>query len=366
MPSIGIDATFVRPGLVGGAEQMLEGVTEGLAAALGPDDRLLVFGDVRHAVSRAEPVAYETGRNRFLSSWQIRRRFGPGLDAMLFPNYFTPPARNGPRVVTVMHDLQYRHHPRNFSRRKRAWLRLAHETTLRFADVVVAVSEFVRRDLLSAYGSRHERKVRVIHNPIAWHRLPAPESRQGNATRCILTVSAQYPHKNLATLLQAFARLRARPSYEDVELIVAGQWSARLIGIARRPDLQTLAARLGLGAAVRFTGYVADAELAALYARASAFAFPSVFEGFGMPAVEALGVGLPVLTTRCAALPETTAGLATYVDDPLDAAEMADKLAAILDAPERFRPAETAVSELRERYSVQRIGRAYYDALVAG
>jgi glycosyltransferase involved in cell wall biosynthesis len=377
--AIGVDATFVRHGRGGGAQQMLENLLEGLRGARENDDRLIVFGWGTNRSSMADGGTWIDASgpgNRFAASWRIMRRYERQLDAILFPNYFTPPRtrRRSPRVVTVIHDLQYLYFPETFSRRKRAWLRGAHAITMRVADVVVTISEHVRQDVLSRYGARWEEKVVAIPNPISWDRLERGETtgvRQrvvGGATghRYVLSVSAQYPHKNLETLLRAFAILRGRTGYDDVTLVVAGQWGNRLIGIARWVDLRRVASELGLGDAVRFTGYVADGDLGELYQGATVFVLPSLFEGFGMPAAEALGFGLPVLTTRRTALPETTLGLAEYLDDPLDADAMATRIAEIVDHPDRFRPTADAVGRVRAAYATERIGRLYRDVLAGG
>ncbi|MFY9588077.1 MAG: glycosyltransferase family 1 protein, partial [Actinomycetota bacterium] len=236
---------------------------------------------------------------------------------------------------------------------------------LRVADVVVAPSEYVRRDILATYGSRWGRTVAAIPNPVSWRRFEGTEVglKDLPGRRYVLSVSAQYAHKNLSTLLRAFAHLRGRTEGKGVTLVLAGQWSDRLIGIARRVDLREEVRGLGIEGAVRMTGYVSDAEIGALYRGASAFVFPSLYEGFGLPAVEALGFGLPVLTTRRTAIPETTLGLATYLDDPLDPVTMADALASMLAAPERFRPGPADVARIRETYAPARVGRLYLDAL---
>jgi glycosyltransferase involved in cell wall biosynthesis len=116
---------------------------------------------------------------------------------------------------------------------------------------------------------------------------------------------------------------------------------------------------------VHMTGYVDDAQLGTWYRGASVFAFPSLFEGFGMPAVEALGLGLPVLTTRCTALPETTLGLAAYVDNPTDSREWADRLGHMLRDPVAYTPNQRAVRAVRERYDTVHVARAYVDACAA-
>jgi glycosyltransferase involved in cell wall biosynthesis len=373
MPSIAIDASFIRPGAVGGAQQMLENLLEALCLAATPDDMLVVAGypsrTLRRARERVSWLAPPTGRNRFVQSWRFAAGNDSQYDALLFPNYFTPPlGRRKSRVVTVIHDLQYRSFPATFSRVKRLWLRASHLHTLRRADVVVTISKHVRDEIVSLYGNWCAKKVIAIPNPISWQRFEGTDDGGASplvpSSRYVLAVSAQYVHKNLATLIDAFAILRRRRAYSDVVLVLVGQWSNKLVGIAHAVDLVSQVARLGLQDAVRFTGFIEDNAVGVLYQKASMFVFPSLFEGFGMPAVEALGFGLPVLTTRRTAIPETTLGLATYLDKPLDAAEMADAIAAILDNPQRFRPAASDVTRVRETYALERIGRLYRDALV--
>jgi glycosyltransferase involved in cell wall biosynthesis len=286
-------------------------------------------------------------------------------EAILFPNYFTPPIippRFG-RVVTVIHDFQYRHFPQYTRRRKRLWLRLAHDLTFRRADVVVVLSDFVRQDVIRHYGGRALEKLVVIPNPISWEHLEDGRAQEAGRRPYILTVASHYPHKNLETLLRAFSILRSR--VPDVDLVIAGQRRSELVGqMAGGPDLEELASSLGLSDQVRFTGHVGDAELADLYRNAALFAFPSLFEGFGMPPVEALGLGVPTLTTRCASLPEVTLEGAHYVDRPQDAEEWAERIQAILEHRSDFEVPPATVAAIRERYAPERIGKLYAEALL--
>ena len=368
---IGISASFLKPGLVGGAEHMLRNLVRGLAQAANPEDRLLLLGGPAWPqVNGSAPVQWIDGgakRNHFVEAWSYVRRYLPQLDAVLLPNYFTPPVRaRRARIVTVIHDLKYLHLPDTVSPQKRLWLRAAHALTMHLADAVVVISHFVREDLLRAYGVRWEKKVHVIPNPISWDRFaegqPGSDFRVPQG-RYVLSVAAQYQHKNLETLLRAFALLQKRSAYEDVSLVLAGQLSTNLVGIAQRPDVRGLITTLGLERRVRVTGYISDWELGMHYRNAAAFVFPSLFEGCGMPPVEALGFGLPVITTRCAALPESTQGLAYYVDDPLDEHELAEALATVLDDPKGRMPSPAAVHQLRAFHAVEAIGAQYYALL---
>jgi glycosyltransferase involved in cell wall biosynthesis len=285
-------------------------------------------------------------------------------EAVLFTNYFTAPfprTKRRPRFVTVIHDLQYLHLPANFSRRKRAWLRAAHESTLRLADRTVTISDHVRGDVLHRYGHRWAGRTVAIHNPISWTRFDTddgmPEGLGGGPV--VLAVAAQYPHKNLGTLVAAFTEMRRRGRHLDAKLVLAGQLGAGLSGVAWTDSLDGPIERGGLRDVVLETGYVDDRRLGALYRRASVFAFPSLFEGFAMPPIEAMGFGLPVLTSRRASIPEVTLGLATYVEDPLNPVEVADRLIEMLDDPAKWRPTPATVDRIRQAYDPVRIAERY-------
>lgn len=366
-----IDGTFVLPGRVGGAEHMLRNLLAGFAATPAGEG-MFVYGDDHLRMGLDLPrERFEAvpGRNRFVKSVRAYARSAARHEAILFPNYFTPPRgpRSRVRVVTTLHDLLYRHHPGALSRRKRAWQRVAHELTLRAADRVVTISEFTRRDVLRAYGARWADRVVTIPNPVSWGRFEAaaPDAEDVAALRelrqrhdpIVLTLAAHYEHKNLATLLRAFEALRARPGFDRAALVLIGQLASELVGIRQRTG-STLA-RGEAAPGVHVLGYVSDAVVGEAFRTADAFAFPSLFEGFGMPAVEALGMGLPVVTTRHASLPEVTLGLARYVDDALSIQEWTDLLADVAGRPDRHRPSAEEVTELRSRYAPEAVAAAY-------
>jgi glycosyltransferase involved in cell wall biosynthesis len=240
---------------------------------------------------------------------------------------------------------------------------LAHDLTFRRADVVVVLSDFVREDAICFYGERAREKLVVIPNPVSWKHLENGQVQEVERKPYILTVASHYPHKNLETLLRAFSILRSR--MPDVDLVVAGQRRSELVGqMTGGPDLEELARSLGVGEEVRFTGHIGNRELADLYRNAALFAFPSLFEGFGMPPVEALGLGVPTLTTQCASLPEVTLRGAHYVERPQDAEEWADRLQAMLEHGSEYEVPPATVAAVRERYAPERIGKLYAAALL--
>ncbi len=369
-----VAAHFVYAGRVGGAEQMLYNLVRGLS---GLDVATTVLCAERNNLatgfrdeiedSRCLHLQETGGRGpRFLDEQRACLQRSLRADAILFPNYFLPPlvpARLG-RSGVVLHDLQYRHFPSYFTAKKRAWLRAAQEFAVRRADRIFVISDFVRRDVLRAFGERHASKLIVAPNPISWSRFGTGEP--GETRPCerpyVLSVAAQYPHKNLATLIRGFAEVARRDS--EVQLVLCGQDYDGLRGVGgAKVGLRTLIDDLGLAGRVKLTGYLDDAALGRWYRHAALFAFPSVFEGFGMPPVEALGFGLPVLTTNLTALPETTLGLGRTVEAGETPSAWASHMLEVLRAGTAARLAANDVARVRQTYSPVVCAERYLEGL---
>ncbi|MEE3715921.1 glycosyltransferase family 1 protein [Tumidithrix elongata RA019] len=368
---LGISGLFLKPSQVGGAEFMLRGLLFGLAQI--PNLQLYVFIDRKltdwlrelnlgeaHAVIPITMVGNRVVSEITQIPWQANRL---GLDGIIYPNYLTP-WRSLLKMpsATVIHDLNYLHFPDLFSWRKKVWLRTAHQNTLANSDITVAISEFVRNDIVKNYPLKSQHSLTVIPNPILWERFshsmpPVMEVKQP----FILTVANHYQHKNLATLIKAFQQLPS--ACDQVNLVLVGQLPESLVGMRRDrcDDLSSLVKALNLQDRVKVTGYISDAELAWYYNFAEMFAYPSLFEGFGMPPVEAMGMGLPTLTTRCTAIPEATLGLAQYINDPLDVDEWRDRMAQILQFRSDFLPLQSTVDLIRSTYDPVAIAQKYVD-----
>lgn len=359
---IGISAEFIKPGRVGGIEQALQYTVDGLLEAIAPDDTLVIFGDGLPHIGneRLEVVVpNQHSSNRFSQETATFKTYGSSIDSWFSPNYFTPRGSWGCVKVTTIPDLQYLHHPDNFSVQKRAWLRWAHDRTLRRAERVTVYSDFVRDDITERYGARWSEQVVTIPIPVSWDRF-GEGSGQRRARPYVLAVSSHYKHKNLATLVTSFAAVHRE--YPDLQLVLVGQLGANLVGVRQVEDVATLVESLGLVDVVVPTGYISVEELGDLYRGAELFVHPSLFEGFGLPPVEALGFGLPVLVSRRSSLPEVTRGLARLVDDPLDGEAWASGIVEMIHAPQRSGAAE--VELFREHYRPARIAQMLYSELV--
>jgi glycosyltransferase involved in cell wall biosynthesis len=241
-----------------------------------------------------------------------------------------PPA--GPAaLVTTVHDLVPFRFPRLVPWRHRLAVRCLLGAAVRRAAAVIAVSAVTRTELLARYRLDPAR-VHVIPEAAApGFGPPSPAGRVAFRTRYalpapyVLFVGLHEPKKNLGTLLHAVARLRARGRFDGTHLVIAGApgWGGEAPPAAVR--------RLGLEAVVRFLGPVPDADLAALYAEARAFVFPSLWEGFGLPVLEAMAAGAPVIAARRGALPEVTGDAALLVEP--EPAAVADALEMLLGDP---------------------------------
>jgi len=252
-------------------------------------------------------------------------------DALLFhaTEHLLLPLRSVPTVLTV-HDLIFRHLPSHHKPLNRWYLNLTMPLYCRRATRIIAVSAHTRDDLIRSYGLPPE-KIVVVHEAAAPHFRPQPpekieavRARYGLPERYLLSVGTIEPRKNLGRLLQAFERAYQERLTQG--WVVAGKrgW---LYG-----DFFAQLERSPVREAVLFPGYVSDEDLPAVYAGAQALVFPSLYEGFGLPVLEAMACGTPVLASRGSSIPEVGGEAAVYFD-PLDTGEMTEAVLRLLRDP---------------------------------
>ncbi len=315
------------PGEMGGSERYARHLVRELGRSAEVDAVAVVprtaagFADgvreeVVHAVGGADTLASRLGA---LARAQLHRRRIEALRSCDVTHYpFTvpiPTARRGGPVVQTLHDVQHRDLPAMFSAAERAYRAVMYDRGARRADAVVTISAFGRERAVATLGL-DPAKVHVA--PLGVE--PVDDLGHGGGG-FVLYPARAWPHKNHARLVEAMAQVRVRRP--ELRLVLTG---GGLDGLGDLPDW------------VERRGHVTDAELEELYRRAECLAFPSLYEGFGLPPLEAMVRGCPVASSWAAALPEVC-GDAAVLFDPEDVAAIAAGIETALTSRSRLVPA---------------------------
>jgi glycosyltransferase involved in cell wall biosynthesis len=255
--------------------------------------------------------------------------FSGRLDIFHSPDFALPPVRQARTVVTV-HDLSFMRVPECSQPSLRAYLLRVVPSSVRRADLVLADSDSTRNDVIDLLGMSPDR-VRVIYPGVdaCFRRvqdtatLADVRQRYRLPERFVLSVGTLQPRKNFTRLIESYARAGLDA---DAKLVIAGGAGWMYEDIFRRVE------ELRLQSAVYFAGYVADEDLPALYTLADLFVFPSLYEGFGLPPLEAMACGTPVVTSNVSSLPEVVGNAALMVD-PRDVEALANAMKRVLGEP---------------------------------
>ena len=348
---VGIDARLLGD-FRSGIGRYTSYLVEELGALPGPEEyTLFLDGPPRGQVGnpRLTPYVIEN-RHRLLWSFhslplKLRRL---QLDCFHSVTGYELPFVKRSAFVSTVHDLIPLRFPALTPWRYRMAFRLLIRRAIRVADRIIAVSESTRRDLIELLHAPVER-IRVIHEAVDDRFRPlgnqeilaALRLRYSLPHRFLLFVGLLEPKKNLSGLLQAIACLRRAGRWpSDLRLVVVGDqgWA---VG-----NLPQLVGVLGLEGIVRFLGYVPDSDLPSLYGAAEAFVFPSLYEGFGLPVVEAMACGTPVVASNRGSLPEV-AGDAALLLEPDEPEGLAEGIYQVITDP-----------ALREEYRQRGLQRA--------
>jgi glycosyltransferase involved in cell wall biosynthesis len=253
---------------------------------------------------------------------------------LLHVQYTAPPFAPCP-VVTTIHDLAFEHLPETFNRRSWMQLRLTVRPTARRAAHIITVSEYSRADISRTYGIAPQR-ITVTPEAASTKFFPVTNETElrrvresyGIQEHYILSLCSIQPRKNLVRLIEAYSSLRGvRPEGKLPQLVLAGKRGWLNTEIFRTAE------RNALGKDILFTDYVPERDLAGLYSGALCFVYPSYFEGFGLPVVEAMQCGVPVIAGNRTSLPEVI-GDAGLLFDPFDTQALVNALAQVIDDSE--------------------------------
>ena len=247
------------------------------------------------------------------------------VDVFHEPDFVLPPTLPGARTVLTVHDLTFIRDPESAFPRLRRYLNRVVPRSVARALHVLADSIATKNDVVELFGTQPD-KITVLYGGVDAHFAPVQEPDRLAAVRArygigqgpfILGIGTIQPRKNYRRLIQAFADLKSSAS--SLQLVIAGGkgWMYDQIFAEVK--------RLGLEGHVIFPGFVDDEDLPALYSAAEMLAYPSIYEGFGLPILEAMACGTPVVTSRTSSLPEL-AGDAALLVEPADVADIADAM----------------------------------------
>jgi glycosyltransferase involved in cell wall biosynthesis len=335
-PRIGVMVRPIEKGISGSGMHLAR-----ILRAAVERNREFEFIFLSHSKTKLEVARYgrvlEIPRNPILAAWKLRRH---KLDLIHFNplSIFAPVWLPGVARCATLHPEDEFIIPEHFS-----WIRRAHahgvvKTYARRMDAIFTVSETSKRLLVDQLGIKEER---VILTPNAadkrFRPLPLEDAMAAKRRYCpegeyILHVSNFSARKNPWTLLYAFQKLAARSEASHLRLVIVGH------GWKESAEIKRFLAQSSLEQRVILTGFIPTLDLPALFNLAIAFVFPSLSEGFGMPNLEAMACGCPVITSRCFAIPEVVGDAAVLLDNPLDADELCAKMLRLcLDQDQRSR-----------------------------
>lgn len=369
---VGVNLLWLVPGVVGGSEEYTTRLLRAVARD-HPDDlhvtlfALASFGDahpdlVEQFTTVTAPVDGRRKPERVAAeatwlNYELARR---DLDLVHHAGGVVPPGAGIARTPSVLtiHDLQPLLHPEHFSQVKRRWLATMLPRSARRARLIVTPSDPASRSVVEVLGIAADRVRTVPHGieppaPVDPGSLAEVRDRYHLGDRVVLYPAITYPHKDHRTLIRAFARIAS--SHPDATLVLSGGPGPSEAEVAAEVR------RWGIGAQVRRTGRVPWADLHALYASADVVAFPSRFEGFGAPALEAMAWGAPLIAADATALPWVV-GDGGLLVEPGDVAGWANALGRVLDDPAEASRLAAAGRARAGRFTWERAGEALVDA----
>lgn len=355
-----------------------------LAYPQAAQDQWLLFVDHEPPAREFDRLTQHVSLETRAVAWQIlpwrrlwtHRVLGPavrraGVDVLFVPSHVIPfvwPVRCNPPTVVTVHDLGYRHWPQTHPLTQRLYLEASTRWNLYAAAQVIGVSQATVKDIRAHYDTPPAR-LHVIHEAAATVSAPEPSSAPDLDLKTIAATQAEFglppayaiftgtlhPRKNITRLIEAYARLRWAGRVEwALVLAGAGGWQAE--------QFRARVAALDLSDHVHFLGYVPQAALPALVAGARFFAFPSLFEGFGLPVLEAQSLGVPVMTSNYSSLPEVAGDAALYVD-PTDVDAIAAAMLRLSQDEDLREQLRTAGYENVKRFSWEKAADETYAVL---
>jgi glycosyltransferase involved in cell wall biosynthesis len=367
---VAIDLLFLRPNKVGGTESYLRNLLKGFQTL---DDKNNYYLFVSKNNCRQFEIDYKNfnvikcsidNSNRLKRLLYQNYRLPQKIkkvnpDIMFFPTYTRCLNKlNGIKVISNIHDLQYKYYPEYFNIAKKIIFNIFYSVSIKKSDYLITISDSVKDDINKFFGDKYKNKMKTIHNPIDFDKI-SKRNYTGSfkkidveKTKYILSVASLLPHKNITTLIKAF-NYYEKKNNSNFKLVLVGLKDKSTNKITK------LLSKFNLENKVIIPGYVSNEVLASLYSNALLFISPSKFEGFGMPPIEAMYNKIPVITTRCASLPEVTLEQAYYYDPPEDYEKLANKINEVINNYPSDEKLNKIAGKAYKNYNLKKIAQEY-------
>jgi len=362
---IGIDLTWLKPKKSGGVESYAKNLLDGFAKLNDDNEYVLFlakdnseylseyFKDERFTKITCNTSALNVKKHLIwqnLCQYRILKK--NNINFCFFPVYEMPIYKcKKIRNVTTIHDIQAYHYPEFFSKLENIWFRFAWQRAILCSDKIIAITNYTQKDLMEHF--KHKNNIETIYNPIT---LNDSEIEDFNIIKqkynikeneYYYTVSSMHKHKNLITLIKMIKYIKENNYNIPGKLVISG------VGGPNRERLIETIKEMQIEDNIIITNFVSNAERNSLIKNSNVFLFPSIFEGFGMPPIEAMNLGVNVITTNCTSIPEVTKGKCNYINNPFDEKEWVEEIEKIQD--------KKAQKVIFDDYNTEKIARKYLD-----